>query len=169
MFGICFDNRLNRFHFSVRHSHCCPMLALLGVLVTGSTLCRFHWLSLSTHCVAAFLHLVAVRINWLAIYLFAISLICYIDFVQVLLAIAVMFTFSGANDTFVYWCFWRRRKLPEGDTVSELLNATTMVESPQRKSLLSTEQHPSEGRFPLNEFSTKWALRLVLFCWGRHI
>ncbi|KAK4018037.1 hypothetical protein OUZ56_000106 [Daphnia magna] len=107
---------------NVRYSHCCPILALLGVMVTGSMLCRFHWLSLSTHCVAAFLHLVAV-----------------------LLAIAVMFTFSGANDTFVYWCFWRRRKLPEGDTVSELLNATTMVESPQRKSLLSTEQHPSEG------------------------
>uniref|UniRef100_A0A0P6GFS4 Brain-specific angiogenesis inhibitor n=1 Tax=Daphnia magna TaxID=35525 RepID=A0A0P6GFS4_9CRUS len=107
---------------NVRYSHCCPILALLGVMVTGSMLCRFHWLSLSTHCVAAFLHLVAV-----------------------LLAIAVMFTFSGANDVFVYWCFWRRRKLPEGDTVSELLNATTMVESPQRKSLLSTEQHPSEG------------------------
>ncbi|KZS07008.1 Uncharacterized protein APZ42_029535 [Daphnia magna] len=107
---------------NVRYSHCCPILALLGVMVTGSMLCRFHWLSLSTHCVAAFLHLVAV-----------------------LLAIAVMFTFSGANDTFVYWCFWRRRKLPEGDTVSELLNATTMVESPQRKSLLSTEQHLSEG------------------------
>ncbi|XP_057370415.1 uncharacterized protein LOC130691484 [Daphnia carinata] len=107
---------------NIRYSHCCPMLALLGVMVTGSMLCRFHWLSLGIHCVAAFFHLVAV-----------------------FLAIAVIFTFSGANDVRVYWCFWRRSKLPEGDTVSELLNATTMVESPQRKSLLSTEQHPSEG------------------------
>ncbi|KAI9565392.1 hypothetical protein GHT06_009184 [Daphnia sinensis] len=108
--------------YNVRYSHCCPMLALLGLMVTGSTLCRFHWLSLSSHCIAAFLHLVAV-----------------------FLAIAVILIFSGANDVCVYWCFWRRSKLPEGDTVNELLNATTMVESPQRKSLLSTEQHPSEG------------------------
>uniref|UniRef100_A0A0P6EIG7 Brain-specific angiogenesis inhibitor n=1 Tax=Daphnia magna TaxID=35525 RepID=A0A0P6EIG7_9CRUS len=106
----------------VRHSHCCPMLALLGVLVTGSTLCRFHWLSLSTHCVAALLHLLAV-----------------------LLAVPLMLNFSSTKFFCLYWCFWRRNKLPQGETMSELLNATAMVESPQRKSLLSTDQHPSEG------------------------
>ncbi|KAI9565389.1 hypothetical protein GHT06_009181 [Daphnia sinensis] len=107
---------------SVRRSHCCPMLALLGAVVTGSTLCRFHWLSLSTHCVTASLHLLAV-----------------------LLAVPLVLNFSSTKFVCLYWCFWRRNKLPQGETMSELLNATAMVESPQRKSLLSTDQHPSEG------------------------
>ncbi|XP_057370422.1 uncharacterized protein LOC130691485 isoform X2 [Daphnia carinata] len=118
---ICFDNQVNRFHFS-RHSHCCPMLALLGVMVTGSTLCRFHWLSLNTHCIAASLHLLAV-----------------------LLAVHLMLNFSSTKFVCLYWGFWRRNMLPQGETMSELLNATAMVESPQRKTMLTTDQHPLQG------------------------
>jgi len=57
-----------------------------------------------------------------------------------------MLTFSGTNYICALWCFWHRSKLPEGEAVNELLNATAMVESPQRRSLLSPEQHAPNGR-----------------------
>jgi hypothetical protein len=67
-------------------------------------------------------------------------------FIQVLLVFALMMTFSGTNYTYSLLCFWRWNKLPEGETVNELLNATAMVESPQRRNLLSQEQLPVDGR-----------------------
>jgi len=67
-------------------------------------------------------------------------------FIQVLLAFALLMTFSGNNYTCVLLCFWRRSKLPERETVNELLNATAMVESPQRRGLLSPEQLQAKGK-----------------------
>lgn len=67
-------------------------------------------------------------------------------FIQVVLVFALMKTFRGINYTCALLCFWRRNKLPEGETVNELLNATAMVESPQRRNLLFQEQLPVKGR-----------------------
>ena len=65
---------------------------------------------------------------------------------QVVLWSALMFTFSGSGYICAFWCFWMyRHKLPGGETVSEMLNATAMIESPQRRSFLSPEQHPLNG------------------------
>ncbi|EFX79778.1 hypothetical protein DAPPUDRAFT_104018 [Daphnia pulex] len=97
----------------------CLLLAILSLLLTGTMLSHLRWMSLSAHCIAAFLHLL-----------------------EVLLVFALMMTFSGTNYTCSLLCFWRRNKLPEGETVNELLNATAMVESPQRRNLLSQEQLP---------------------------
>ncbi len=58
---------------------------------------------------------------------------------------ALMFRFSGSGYVCAFWCFWSRSKLPGDETVSEMLNATAMMESPQRRSLLSPEQHPPNG------------------------
>jgi hypothetical protein len=65
--------------------------------------------------------------------------------IQVLLVFALMLTFGGTNYICALWCFWHRSKLPQGETVSELLDATAMVESPQRRSLLSPERLPPNG------------------------
>lgn len=45
---------------SVQYNHCCLALAGLSLLLTGSMLSRFKWMSLSIHCFAAMFHLLAV-------------------------------------------------------------------------------------------------------------
>ena len=57
----------------------------------------------------------------------------------------LMFSFSETGYVCAFWCVWQRSKMPNGETVSEMLNATALTESPQRTSLLSSEQQISDG------------------------
>ena len=53
-------NQLNSFDFSTRYNQCCLILTILSLLFTGTMLSHLHWMSLSVHCIAAFLHLLEV-------------------------------------------------------------------------------------------------------------
>lgn len=54
---------------------------------------------------------------------------------------SLMLASSGTGYICTFWMH-RSKMSGAGETVSEMLNATAMVESPQRRGLLSEEQHP---------------------------
>ena len=112
----------------------------------------------AVHFTSSTLHLVAVRIAITNLLQFPMNLLkdslIFLCLNQVSLWSVLVLSYSSDGYVCIFRCCCQREnQLPKGETVSEMLNATDMTESPQRQSLLSPSDASGTKLFLLNILS----------------